>query len=84
MTRLADAEEREGTPAERPRVDAERERVKILERPVEEAQERASTAGRIDRHLDRLRATVCEMKVPRAPAVRRPIRRAPSSPEGKW
>ena len=32
MIRLADAEEREGTPAERPRVDAERERVKILER----------------------------------------------------
>ena len=49
MTRLADAEEREGAPAERPRVDAERERVKILERQLEEAQERAAQRAEVER-----------------------------------
>ena len=49
MTRLADAEEREGTPAERPRVDAERERVKILERRLEDAQERAAQRAEFER-----------------------------------
>ena len=66
MTRLPDAEQRERAPAQRPRVDAERERVKILERQLEEAQERAAQRAEFERHLDRLRATVCEMKVPRA------------------
>ncbi|HKH54772.1 MAG TPA: hypothetical protein VKA58_04890 [Propionibacteriaceae bacterium] len=36
MTRLADGRGREKALAQRPRVDAERERVKILERPLEE------------------------------------------------
>ena len=49
MTRLADAEEREGTPAEGPRVDTERERVKILERRLEEAQERAAQRAEVER-----------------------------------
>ena len=66
MTRLPDAEQRERAPAQRPRVDAERERVNILERRLEEAQERAAQRAEFERHLDRLRATVCEMKVPRA------------------
>jgi hypothetical protein len=42
MTRLPDAKQRERAPAQRPRVDAERERVNILERQLEEAQERAA------------------------------------------
>ena len=66
MTRLAEAEEEERAAAKRPRVDAERERVEILERQLEEAQERAAQRAEFERHLDLLRATACEMKVARA------------------
>ena len=52
MTRHPDAKQRERAPAQRPRVDAERERVNILERQLEEAQERAAQRAEFERHLD--------------------------------